>query len=227
MTDIKDRRLDRIPEFDERSRAHPVTAILPREALKPRSYRWRCMVSLDQGREGACVGFGWSHELAARPVEVLGITNDTAYKVYKLAQTLDPWEGENYSGTSVLAGAKAVQALYPNAIQSYKWAFGIEEVIATLGYHGPVVLGVNWYSDMYEPDEAGFIKLGGSHVGGHCILAVGNNQRAKYVILQNSWGPDWGVNNGQCHITHADLATLLRLGGEACVPVGRKQIVTN
>ena len=57
---------DRLVQFDERSRAFPIRALIDADA-KPRSYTWQCPVWLDQGTEGACVGFGVSHEAAARP----------------------------------------------------------------------------------------------------------------------------------------------------------------
>ena len=74
-------RLDRRVQFDERSRAFPIRALVgdrPR-----RGYTWRGddewypgehqLPLLDQcprhGRcGGGCVGFGWALELAARPV---------------------------------------------------------------------------------------------------------------------------------------------------------------
>lgn len=218
-----DPRLDRRVEFDERSRYFPITAVLPKEAIRPRSYRWACPITLDQGQEGACVGFGWSHELAARPVQIKNVTNQSAQKLYKTAQMLDDWPGEDYSGTSVIAGAKAVQQLYPGEMQGYKWAFGLEEVVATLGYFGPVVLGIHWYDKMYDPDEDGFIHVGGELAGGHCILARGVNVKAKFVILRNSWGPSWGMQ-GDCRISFNDLSTLLSQQGEACIPIGRRLV---
>lgn len=218
---FKDRRLDRLISFDPRSKLHPITAILPAVAIRPRSYQWRCKEFLDQGQEGACVGFGWSHELAARPVEVKNVTNESAFTLYRLAQKLDDWPGENYEGTSVLAGAKAVQQLYPGEMQGYKWAFSIEEVVATIGYFGPVVLGIHWYDKMFNPDEEGFIHVAGSLAGGHCILARGVNVKGKFITLHNSWGPTWGMQ-GECRISFDDLSVLLRQDGEACVPLGRR-----
>ena len=87
-------------------------------------------------------------------------------------------------------------------------------------WHGPVVLGVGWWSGMRDPDRSGWIRVRGQEMGGHCICAVGVNVEQKYVILVNSWGKDWG-RNGRCRISFADVTKLLRTGGEACVPVRR------
>ncbi|HJP04610.1 MAG: hypothetical protein QGH46_04280 [Gammaproteobacteria bacterium] len=61
----RDRRMDRVIEFDERSRDYPL-----RRRARRRSYTWRCDKYLNQGEEGACVGFSIGHELAARPAPV-------------------------------------------------------------------------------------------------------------------------------------------------------------
>jgi hypothetical protein len=65
MEDFRDRTLDRLVEFDERSRNF--SAAVGLETYPFRSYTWACDPVLDQGREGACVGFAWAHELSARP----------------------------------------------------------------------------------------------------------------------------------------------------------------
>lgn len=207
-------------QFDERSRNFPVRALLKSEPRKPRSYTWRCTQHLDQKAEGACVGFAWSHELAARPAEVQGITNATARQVYRKAQTLDPWPGESYEGTSVLAGIKAVQLLHPGKILEYRWCFDLQDVLRTISFLGPVVLGINWYEGMFTPDAANLIAPTGELLGGHAILATGVSVPNKTVRLHNSWGPDWGIH-GACLITWKDLEFLLSQNGEACVPVKR------
>ena len=48
---VKDLRLSRIRQFDERSRKYPIRALI---SGKPRSYTWPCDKVLDQGNEGAC-----------------------------------------------------------------------------------------------------------------------------------------------------------------------------
>lgn len=211
-----DPRLDRIPEFDEKSRSYPVRQLMGTK--KPRSYTWRVNSWLDQGQEGACVGFSWSHELAGRPKEIQGVTNVTAQAVYYRARQLDEWAGENYDGTSVIAGAKAVQE--QGYIQEYRWAFGLDDLILAVGYQGPAVLGVNWYEGMFDTDKDGFVRVTGGIMGGHAIVCHGVNLKGRYFKLHNSWGKDWGVN-GECKISFDDMARLLSEYGEACIPVVR------
>lgn len=184
---------------------------------------------IDQGSEGACVGFGWTNELRAKPVPVkFPNPEQFAIGIYKQAQKIDEWPGENYSGTSVLAGAKICRSL--GYIGEFRWAFGIDDVIDTLVTSGPVVLGIPWYESMYETRPSGLIDIGGKKVGGHCILATGYSPKQRFmkeglttfevVRLRNSWGPEYGVN-GNGWIKVEDLAKLLSGKGEACIPVAR------
>ncbi|HEX5016533.1 MAG TPA: C1 family peptidase [Actinomycetes bacterium] len=215
-----DRRLDRIPEFDPKSRRFGVAPVLPDKP--PRSFTWRTSFVLDQGQEGACVGFGWSHELLARPIIQPGVNNAFAQQLYREAQQLDEWPGEDYSGTSLLAGAKAVQAR--GHMKEYRWGFSIDDLIMALGYQGPVVLGLNWYTGMMNTDAEGYIRPTGQVEGGHCIAALGWNVRLNRAELVNSWGVDWG-NGGFCYIGRDDLERLLHEQGEQCIPVGRVKVV--
>ena len=207
---------DRLVQFDEKSRQYPIRTLVPK---KPRSYTWSCKTFLDQGSEGACVGFSWAHELAARPKAQKGITTENAQQIYRTARTLDEWEGEDYEGTSVLAGAKAVSN--QGLIKEYRWAFGLDDLILAVGYAGTAVLGVNWYSGMMNVNSQGFLVVSGSQVGGHAILCHGVNVREGYFKVHNSWGQDWGVN-GEAKISFADMARLLQEQGEACIPLVRK-----
>jgi len=165
------------------------------------------------------VGFGWSHFLAGRPKEEPNITNSFAQKLYNDAKKVDEWPGEDYDGTSVLAGAKTT--LSDSYIKEYRWSFSFDDLILTLGHVSPVVLGIDWYEDMFNPDpKTGIITATGSLAGGHCILANGVNIKKKLVRLHNSWGKDWG-KNGECYISFDDLQTLLSQDGEGCVPLNK------
>lgn len=218
-----ERTLDRLKEFDERSDAYPMRLLWTAAELPPLvSKTWPLDVQLDQGSEGACVGFGFSHEAAAGPEIVHDVTNGYARDWYCRAQIKDPWPGgacagnnsPYYEGTSTLAGAKVGIDL--GHYVSYLWAQSEEELARTVGNYGPVVIGVPWYKGMMETDANGYIWPADEVVGGHCIVVIGIDIENGHYILQNSWGPDWGVN-GRCYLHRENMARLLDEDGDACV----------
>ncbi len=202
--------------------------------LLQRSRYWVPGPVLDQGREGACVGFGCTAEALASPVRVRFYAkevasdlapadpNQVAREAYRRAQQIDEWEGEQYSGTSVLAGMKVGRER--GWWSGYRWALNMGELRAALE-EGPVVIGVEWRSGMYRA-PGGILSVSGGVVGGHCILITGYTPRHRTTKgsayrLRNSWSEDWGVN-GSAYISADDLdGILFQAGGEASVPVGR------
>lgn len=229
---MTNRTLDWRSHHDERSRNYGLTTT----GLAPVKKYWSEGAILDQGQEGACVGFGWTAELLASPYpngSLAVVADEFAKRLYHRAQQLDDQPGENYEGTSVLAGAKAVKEL--GYINSYRWCFSIEDVRDAVIGSGPVVLGIPWYDSMYETRPSGLVEIGGRLVGGHCITLTGYNPKARLAgegffkrfevfRWRNSWGKVYGVN-GDGYITIEDLETLLKDQGEACVPMGRSKVV--
>ena len=229
------RTFDAHVHFDERSRNYPATLGLEDKPL--RSYTWGFPkpVFLNQLEDGACVGFSWAHQLATRRGAVT-TTDKIAFELYKAAQLVDEFPGENYSGSSVLAGAKVVTERF--GMSAYSWAFGISDAAKSLSYVGSCVLGINWHEAMLEPDSAGFIRVSGKLLGRHALLARGlktvwvDKSKAhtfanldldrSYVLLRNSWGREWG-HEGDCKITVSDLSDLLTQNGECCVAEARKR----
>lgn len=226
-----ERILDWKSNHDPRSLEYPVRAVI-RSAVKPKDKLWTPGPILDQGREGACVGFAWAAEGMAEPIPVdlqrlrantPTVPNLYARFLYGQARYIDQWAGEAYEGTSVLAGAKAAQNM--RTLRTYRWAFSTQDVIDSVIKKGPVVIGINWYNGMYEAPN-GILRRSGALVGGHALLVVGFKVNSEKIpgqstfILQNSWGNSWGIN-GLAEITVADLDALLRENGEACVPVSR------
>lgn len=227
----EDKTFNWVPTFDERSKDFPLRAAI-KERPKRRTKQWRNGVILDQGREGACVGFGWAAEALSTPVSVdlSRVKADVpreptafAHHLYQRSKVLDIWDGEDYDGTSVLAGAKAMREA--GLIKEFRWCFSIEDVIDAILTKGPVVLGIYWYESMYAAPE-GILSVSGEIVGGHCITAVGfklakdSVTGEDTVILQNSWGYSWG-NWGLAEIRVSELAALLNNAGEACVVTKR------
>lgn len=226
-TAVEDVRLARLRQFDEKSRNYPIRTIVKMTA--PRSYTWPCLQHLDQGTEGACVGFSLAHELIAKPVAAKNITAKFASeKIYWEAQKIDPWAGgaypgasPKYEGTSVLAGVKVVHAL--GHIGEYRWAFGLDDLVLAVGHCGPAVIGVNWYDGMFDAHSCGYIHVTGSIAGGHAILCKGVNIKGRYFVLHNSWGRTWG-HNGDAKIGWDDMDRLLHEGGEAVIPIQRATV---
>lgn len=231
MTAPEDRVLDWVPRHDPRSLEYPARTLFRRTKVINRT--WRTPPPLDQGSEGECVGFGWTHEALTAPVRVdfsrLAQTrwpHDPtmfARSVYRDAQRLDEWPGEAYSGTSVNAGAKVMRDR--GLLKEWRWAFGVDDVMLSLVNLGPVVVGIPWMSGMYTA-PGGFVNVSGHKVGGHCLLLVAVRKAGvifpdeEAVGWFNSWGPEYGLN-GFAWIRKSQLSGLLQQQGEAAVPVRR------
>jgi hypothetical protein len=175
----------------------------------------------DQGATPQCVAYAWTHWLEDGPVAQPGRAPcvDPA-ELYRAAQRADEWEGEDYDGTSVRAGAKVLKAR--GYIAEYRWARTIDALVYALLEQGPVVLGVNWYAGMESPDARGIVRAAGEILGGHAIVANGVNVPRGLVRLKNSWGRAWG-RSGRCWLPIDDLARLVAEEGEACLAVEKKQ----
>jgi hypothetical protein len=222
---VRDARLTRIAQFDEKSRKFPIRKLL--KGKEPRSRLWGCDLVLDQGEEGACVGAACTHELIAKPKPVRGLNMRFAREqVYWEAQKLDEWDGGSYpgakpqyEGTSVLCGVKVLQKL--GYIEEYRWSFSLDDLALAVGHVGPAILGLVWYDGMFEPHSCGYLHATGKASGGHAILCRGVNVKERYFVLHNSWGSKWG-NGGTAKVSFADMAKLLKEEGEAVVPLVRR-----
>lgn len=228
--------LGRRVEFDEQSRNFPIRALLPRQEVR-QSKIWPCDITLDQGNDGACVGFAYTHELIAEPVVVTGVAEAFAHElagapldynfamgIYRAAQLIDQWDDTPpEEGTSVLAGAKIVtQRGY---YEGYRWAFSLDDILDTLSSKGPGVLGANWYSGMFTPDSNNVIHVAGIVEGGHGILTHGVDfdgmfGHQNHALVHQSWGLPWGID-GSAWIPFSDLERVFHEDGEFCVPIGR------
>lgn len=201
---------------DPRNLDYPLTSILPDNA-KPRSMQWSCPIHLNQGSQGACVGFSIAHEAAATPIQIPNITKNHAMMIYKEAQRIDEWPGENYSGTSLNAGLKIAKRL--KWIEEYHWALSVEDLALAIGHCGPSHLAISWYQGMANP-RGGFIYPNGKKTGRHAILCKGYDHKKEIFTLHNSWGTHWGWK-GDCKISLSDMDMLLKDRGFAAIPTIR------
>lgn len=220
-SEVRDRRLARLREFDPRSRKYSIIDVVGRK--KPRSHTWHCAKHLDQGQEGACVGFASTHALLTLKPSLQGLTRHFAIKrVYWAAQEADTWDGgaypgarPHYEGTSVLWGMKVLREA--GYLASYRWAFGLEQMILAVAWAGPAVLGLWWYEGMADPCACGYLHPTGKRTGGHAILCKGVDLERCHFVVHNSWGRRWG-DKGDAKISFNDMNWLLRNEGEVVLP---------
>lgn len=205
------RNFGRFRAIDRRDAKHRLA--VPRTSR--RSRYWNAPIWFDQGTKPICVGAAWARWLRIPPhnqwVDPEGL--------YTLAQLVDEWEGTDYEGTSVRAGAKVLHRL--GAIEAYKWARSVSEIIAFVLEFGPMVVGTDWHEGMEEPDHRGRVTADGENLGGHAYVLSGVNRDREEFRIDNSWGQQWG-NGGRATISFADFAKLLKRDGEACVGVEKR-----
>jgi hypothetical protein len=209
--------LGRLRAPDPRDRQY----LLQRPRSVPSHRTWYGGPILDQGGTSQCVAYAGVKYLLASPVINKAIDPEP---LYRECQRVDEWPGEDYDGTSVRALFKVLKA--KGYIQEYRWAFDAETVIAHVLAAGPVVVGTDWTWGMMDPDRHGYIAPEGESLGGHAWTIIGANRTRRNpdgtkgaVRMVNSWGPNWGNQNGRAWVTFGDLGKLIAAWGEACVAV--------
>lgn len=202
-----------IPDFRDRY-YEPVLAPLDASIAPPSSVH-----ILNQGREGACTGFG----LAA----VINLLNErrgyavrvSARMLYEMAKKFDKWPGDEYSGSSCRGAVKgwyamgvSSEALAPYRVGEGNWHLTVERAkdarSNTIGaYYRLRKNIVHMHAAMKEVGVVyasadvhsgwrrrairdGVIKRSTNMIGGHAFAIVGYDANGFWV--QNSWGPSWG-----------------------------------
>jgi hypothetical protein len=214
--------LGRIPHFDPRSMRYRMGDYLQgRVAVLPDEKVWQRGQTLNQGSEGACVGFGWVAWENCKPLGYIRQQgNDYAFDWYHRAQLLDPFPGTNYSGTTVGAGGKVAKER--GLAASYVWASTYDDISAFVRSTGPVVMGTTWLRSMDRvgPDNYLTVDFSSGARGGHCWLLYGF-LRDGTAVCQNSWG-DGYADGGTFFLHPRGLKQLLYHNGEgaACIQTG-------
>lgn len=207
------RRLGRHVEHDPRSREFRVRA---KDAV--RSVEWKRHVGIfNQGSTGSCTGNAMAGALSTQPF-THRFHEKMAVELYHEATELDSVPGTyppDDTGSTGIAVAKA--ALHDGHIARYEHAFSLDEALTAL-MNGPVITGINWYTDMDEPDENGLVTVGGTIRGGHEVCVVGVDTDARTIRFANSWGTEWGAH-GYALMTWSDWDRLLHEEGDVTAPV--------
>lgn len=173
----------------------------------------------DQGAYGTCVGNAWAGWGNAMPIQD-AYTEKDARDIYYESTVIgghpdDPDSpGGGQEGSTTRDGAKAMQQR--GKLTAYAFAAKMDEVNEWLDNHGPVVIGINWTEDMFDPDADGTVHYTGAIAGGHEVVVIQNLNTEGKKLCRNSWGPDWGLN-GNFKITNEDFVSLMTQDGDACL----------
>lgn len=189
-----DRRLDRIPRYDEASRRYQFRTLieLHQAGFPPakgyenmgRKSAWhRPNVTLDQDPWGGCEGFSLAQGLNASPIRLRPpIRDDLALQMYFEMQKIDPWAGGEYPGASpVFGGTDHISAMKVardyGYIDSFWWCGAgsgtpEDDMVEALRLVGWVHFGIPWYFSMFYPDPDGVLPVepDSGLAGYHAIL---------------------------------------------------------
>jgi hypothetical protein len=218
-------RLGRHYRYDSRSAAYPYQ----RTAARTGPVEWpRHIGILDQDGYGSCTGEAATGALATDPLfpalqAALAAAHATldqpfALGVYSDAEKLDggaglPGEDQGSSGTSVCQVARN-----RGYIAGYTWCQDTADALDAL-QHGPVLLGVNWYSSFDRPSDQGVVSLpaGATIRGGHEIVCRAYDG-SDLLWCDNSWGTGWG-KAGRFAFPTAVMERLFTEQGDCAVPL--------
>ncbi len=176
---------------------------------------WKVDHLCDQGNTPHCVGYGHGHRGIALPI-FQDLQNADCERIYYRAVAIGGHPNSE-DGAETAWGAEAmVQLKY---YTHFAMTFSFQDVLDYLFASGPVVIGMTWFYDDFEPSINGLLPGTGGEAGGHEICAVGANRNTERIKLANSWGDAWSID-GYCYIAFADLKRRIeKLQGDACVPV--------
>ncbi len=204
-----------VPDF--RDFAYQPALLQLKDAVDPPAER----LVLDQGREGACTGFGLAAVINLLLARRISDRRVSPRMLYEMAQKFDQWKGEDYSGSSCRGAVRGwhnmgvcSDELAPYKASEKYWSLTIKQAkdarATTPGayyrvnkrlsdYHAALNEAGALYvsARVHKGWQRGAVKNGtipfkSDSMGGHAFAIVGYNREGFWV--QNSWGENWGEN---------------------------------
>ena len=170
--------------------------------------------ALDQGVHPWCGGFSMAHYGICLPTE-----SDYEFadgkNFYDRCKDFDLQPGMQ-NGTSVRTIANVGRNL--GMWSNYAFATDVKTIYDWILNSGPIILGTNWYNNMFVPDADHIIHCIGDLAGGHAWVGIGVDLNLGFIDGLTSWGPDFG-DNGRFRIPLDEFWGLFAKQGEAIAAV--------
>lgn len=181
---------------------------------------------LDQGDLGSCTGnagtgclgtaaFWETTNTILSPTDA-NMDEQFAIKLYSDATKADNYQGDyppDDTGSDGLSIAKVLKSR--GLISGYTHATSLNAAITALATQ-PVIVGIDWYNDMFNPDADGRVHPTGGVAGGHEIVFDELDVENQRLWFTNSWGTSWGVD-GRAYLTYDDFNKLMKRDGDVTV----------
>lgn len=215
-------------DFRDRMYVPTLVEVPPERPLAP--YRAVRVPILDQGRDGACTGFGLAavvhYLLRTRAVEP-DTQSVSPYMLYAMARRYDEWAGESYEGSSCRG---AMKGWHKHGVCTRElWGEGGDATLsesrvndaarrplgayfrvnhrdlvamhAALAEVGTLFASASVHAGWDAVASNGRIVQHDGTTGGHAFALVGYDRRGFWV--HNSWGSAWGAG-GFGHLSYED-----------------------
>jgi hypothetical protein len=154
---------------------------------------------------------------------------ETAIELYRRVTAADPfmsqWEPDDTGSDGTSLGNLFVEYGW---LDSFTHAFaGLIDVLSGLSADGPVWMGCNWYSSMFDVNSDGEVVItpGAWIAGGHQFLLTGKiDTERRRVEMRNHWRHDWGMN-GCAWMSYDTITRLLGEDGDAQILKAKVDVV--
>ncbi|MEH6437521.1 C1 family peptidase [Massilia sp. DD77] len=223
----------RADTLDFRDRMYEPTLIEVPSTIPLEQYLDYRVPVLDQGKEGACTGFGLAtvaNCLLMRRKQKPDTTPVSARMFYELARRYDEWPGEDYEGSSARGAMKGwhkhgvcADEDWPYKVTDNDYGFTDARMCAARARPLGSYFRVN-HKDLISMHaaiaEVGVlyatcaVHTGWQEVGEDGIIRQSDSMIGGHAFaivaydrdglwIQNSWGDDWG-KEGMCHLSYDD-----------------------
>lgn len=158
-----------------------------------------------------CVAAAWWQIISSPPFSVADPFD--IVDLYHDAQRRDPFAGEDYAGTTLLAAARALHAR--GLIAGVRRLPTIDAMIGAVLTDGPIIAGTRWFQGMLSPRD-GMLTIDGPDIGPHSYVVYSVDTQTETFGVVLSWGDAFGLA-GTARIRFNVYEQLFAMAGEAWI----------